>query len=238
MSKHLSFLLITAISLTLIAFAPLSTSAPLSPIEVRSATLQNPTVRIEPVESVVGVGETFTVSVMIDDADDLGGFQFDLLYATSVVTVANVTLGDFLGSTGRPASPVSPIIDNQTGMVSFGGWSLGSDPGPDGTGELAIVSLTAQGVGSSPLDLQNVMLLDTTAQPQEATAEDGVVVVSDAPTATPTATSTPSGTSTPTPTGTVVTSTPTSTLTPTATPTATPISSGQRIYLPLVLKGW
>ena len=229
--KYLSFFLIAAISLISVTFAPFGGNTPLGPIEVQSATLQNPTVRIDPIESVVDVGETFTITVMIDEASDLGAFQFDLLYTTTIVTVADVTMGGFLGSTGRPDSPVAPIIDNQTGVVSFGGWSLGTDPGPDGTGELAIVSLTAQGSGSSPLDLQNIMLLDTAVQSQEATVEDGTVVVSDAPTPTPTATGTPTGTSTPTPTGTsVATSTPTSTTTPT--------SSGQRIYLPLVLKGW
>ena len=192
--KHLSFFLIATISLALIAFAPLGVSIPLAAVEARSATLQNPTVRIEPVESVVDVGETFTISVMIDDADDLGGFEFDLLYATAVVTVANVTLGDFLGSTGRPASPIGPIIDNQAGIVRFGGWTRDSAPGPDGTGELAIVSLTTQGMGISPLDLQNVMVVDTAVGPQEVTIEDGTVVVGGA--------------------------------------------SSQRIYLPLVLKGW
>ena len=245
--KHLSLLLIAAISVMLIAFAPLGGSASLAPIEVRNATLQNPTVRIEPVESAVGVGESFTVSVMIDDADDLGGFQFNLLYDTAVVTVADVTLGDFLGSTGRPASPIGPIIDNQAGMVSYAGWTLGSEPpGPDGTGELAIVSLTTLGVGISPLDLQKVTVLNTAAQSQEASIEDGTVVVSEALTVTPTATGTPTGTSTPTPTGTgAVTSTPTATRTATPMPTATAtltatptLSSQKQVYLPLVLKGW
>jgi len=169
------------ISLTLMAFAPFGGSTPLAPIEVQNVTLQNPTVRIEPAQSTAAVAESFTVSVMIDHADDLGGFQFDLLYATAVVTVANVTLGDFLGSTGRTASLVGPIIDNQAGMVSFGAWTLGSAPGPDGTGELAIVTLIAQGVGISTLDLQDVQALDTNAQHQTPTAEDGIVVVGDTP---------------------------------------------------------
>ncbi|MBM4466889.1 MAG: hypothetical protein FJ014_15285, partial [Chloroflexi bacterium] len=65
-----------------------------------AAAQQGPTVRIEPVQSTVTLGQSFTVSVMIDQASDLGGFQFDLRYVTTVVTVANVTLGSFLGSTG------------------------------------------------------------------------------------------------------------------------------------------
>ena len=239
--KYLSFFLIAAISLALIALAPLGVSMPLAAVEARNTTLQNPTVRIEPVESVVDAGETFTITVMIDEASDLGGFEFTLLFVTTTVTVDSVTLGNFLGSTGRSANPLGLIIDNQAGRGSFGAWTHGSAPGPDGTGELAIVRLTAQGAGISPLDLQNVMVLDTAVGHQEATIEDGTVVVGDAPTATstPTVTSTPTGISTPTPTSTSVATatTPTSTPISMATATATPTLSSQKIYLPLVLKG-
>ena len=192
--KHLSFFLIATISLALIAFAPLGVSIPPVAVEARSATLQNPTVRIEPVESVVDAGETFTITVMIDQASDLGGFGFVLFFVATTVTVDDMTLDDFLGSTGRTADSLGPIIDNQAGTVSFGAWTRGSAPGPDGTGELVSVRLTAQGAGISPLDLQNVMVLDTAVVSQEVTIEDGTVVVGGA--------------------------------------------SSQRIYLPLVLKGW
>ena len=182
MLKYLSLFLIAAFSLAWIAFAPLGGSMPLASVEAQNATLQNPTVRIDPSESFVDVGETFTITVMIDEADDLGGFEFALLYVTTIVTVDGVTLGDFLGSTGRTVSPVGPIIDNQAGRVRFGAWTLGSAPGPDGTGALAIVTLTTQGVGISPLDLQDVLVLPTAGGSQEATVEDGLVVVGNAPT--------------------------------------------------------
>jgi hypothetical protein len=157
--------------------------------------------------------------VMIDDADDLGGFEFALLFVTTTVKVDGVTLGDFLGSTGRTPWVVGSTIDNQAGRVRFGAFSyaVGSVPGPAGMGALVVVTLTTQGVGTSPLDLQNVMVLDTTGGHQTVTVEDGTVVAGGTPTSTPTATTTP---------------------TSTATPTATPTLSGPKIYLPLVLKGW
>jgi hypothetical protein len=195
----------------------------------RAYMSDTPTVRIEPVQSTVTVGESFTVSVMIDDASDLGAFEFDLLYLPATVIVDDVTLGDFLGSTGRTLIPVVPIIDNAAGKTSFGAATVGSAAGPNGTGELAIIALTAQSEGESLLDLQGVLLLDTRVNRQVATDEDGSVVVESAPTptSTPTATSTPTPTATPT-----ATSTSTVTPTPTPTPTATPY----RAYLPLVLK--
>ena len=207
MLKYLSLFVIAALALALIAFAPLDGSIPLAPVEAQNATLQNPTVRVDPAQSVVDVGETFTITVMIDEASNLGGFQFDLLYVTTTVTVDSVALGGFLGSTGRTVGLVGPIIDNQAGRVSFGAWTAGSAPGPNGTGALALITLTTQGAGISPLDLQGVLVLDTKAEHQTPTVEDGSVVAGGAPTPTPTptATSTPTGTTTPTPTTTTTT---------------------------------
>jgi len=143
-----------------------------------AAAQQDPTVRIDPAESVLGASQTFTASVMIDQADDLGGFEFTLLFITKTVTVDSVAVGDFPGSTGREVIPaVGPTIDNQAGQVSLGVVTVGSASGPSGTGALATVTLTTQDAGQSPLDLQDVVVLDTHAQRKTPIVEDGVVRV-------------------------------------------------------------
>ena len=203
--------LLAALLLALVAFSlpciPLDRSRAPAPAEAQDAALQHPTMRIDPAQSVVDVGETFTVTVMMDDASALGGFQFDLLYITTTVTVDDVTLGDFLGSTGRTIISLDPKIDNQKGRAIFGAFGYGYASGPDGTGALAIITLTAQGVGCSPLDLERILVLDTGSDQQTPTVEDGMVVAGGAPTptSTPTVISTPTGTTTPTPTGTTTT---------------------------------
>jgi len=115
---------------------------------------------------------------MVDEALDLGSFQFDLIYDPSVVWVDDVTLGEFLGSTGRSVVSLGPKVNNEAGKTTFGAFSFGDQPGPDGSGALALVRLKAVGLGSSPLDLQDVQLTDTKADPQTPTAEDGTVTVS------------------------------------------------------------
>ncbi|MBM4466887.1 MAG: hypothetical protein FJ014_15275 [Chloroflexi bacterium] len=178
--------LMTALILALIAFsplfAPLDMSTALAPVGAQDVVLQNPTVRIDPAQSLADVGQTFTTRVMIDQANDLGGFEFALFFVPATVTVDSVTVGDFLGSTGRTAGLLGPNIDNQTGRVNFGAWTLGSAPGPNGTGTLATITLTAQGAGISPLDLQDVRVLDTKARGKTPTVEDGLVVVGNVPT--------------------------------------------------------
>jgi hypothetical protein len=183
-------LLIAALALALMVFTPLAgltayglESSPVGALSSQHggsapcAVLQNPTVRIDPAESVVGPRKSFTVAVMIDQASNLGGFEFTLWFTPTTVTVGSVTLGDFLGSTGRTVIPVGPTINNQTGRASFGAASVGSAAGPDGTGSLATITLTAQDGGESPLDLQGVMVLDTHAQHQTTTVQDGTVRV-------------------------------------------------------------
>jgi len=154
------------------------TVASMSPSPDRAkASTQNPTVSLVPADSTVTVGSTFTVTVTIDEAVDLGAFQFDLYYPPSSVQVEAVTLGGFLASTGRTAASAGPKIDNATGLASFAGFSFGTPAGPNGSGALALVRLRAAGAGNSSLDLQNVQVLDTQVNPEVPIIEDGSVTV-------------------------------------------------------------
>jgi len=155
-------------------------AASLSPSPDRAkvgVSMQNPTVRLAPADSTVTAGSTFTVTVMIDEAVDLGAFQFDLHYSPASVQVEAITLGSFLASTGRTAASAGPGIDNGTGLASFAGFSFGTQPGPDGSGALALVRLRAVEAGTSLLDLDKVQVLDTQVNPQTPTVEDGSVTI-------------------------------------------------------------
>jgi hypothetical protein len=138
-------------------------------------------VSIDPADLTVAPGSSFTVTVWVEDVEDLGGFQFDLGYTPSVVHVDGIELGAFPGSTGRTWSPLGPNIDNGAGIAEFGGFSFGSQPGAEPTGELAIISLSAQGStgDKTQLDLGDVQIFDTEAASQTVTVEDGQVTLGD-----------------------------------------------------------
>ena len=180
------------------------------------------TVRIAPVVSHVDPLDTFDVEVWIDSAEDLGSFEFKMSYDPSVVHVQTAQLGDFLGSTGRTPVPLGPNIDNVAGTLQLGAFSFGSQPGANGSGIIAIVTLEAMGNGTSALHLYDTQVTDTPGQVQDVTTDDGSVVVgaavTETPTLTPTSTDTPTLTPTPS-------DTPTPTPTPTDTPTLTPTST-------------
>jgi len=198
-----------------------------------SAIAPQTRVRLEPADLVVSLHEAFALQVMIEEASDLGAFEFDLIYDPATLQVKEATLGDFLGSTGRSAVPIGPEVDNAEGRVTFGAISFGSGPGPSGMGILATITFIAQGEGSTALELREVQILDTAANVQEVTVEGGWVVARGAatPTSIPTATPVPTATATPVP-----ISTPQAVNTPTPTaiplPPPTPIGTSPAVKTP------
>lgn len=172
---------------------------------------------LQPAVTTTSLNAAVSVDVVITDAADLGAFEFTLAFAPAVVSVTDVQLGVFLGSSGRPAYALGPHIDNNAGTVSFGGYTLGASPaGPNGAGVLATITFHALSVGSSNLTFTHSLVTDRLAAIQAVTTQPGQIIVSGA---TPTPTTPP--TSTPTPTD-EATATPTPSATFTATPSATP----------------
>ena len=149
-----------------------------------------PTVRVEPASLQVSPDETFVVRVVIEDVENLGGFQLALAYDPSLMAVEEAAVGDFLGSTGRNEIPVGPKIDNDGGSVVLGAATFGEAAGPNGSGPLATVTGRARGAGSAALRLEDVQVLNPAAGAIAVETVDGQLVVEEAgaaaePTETP-----------------------------------------------------
>jgi hypothetical protein len=184
------------------------------------------TLRISPVAQTIDSGMLTSVDIVVDNAFNLGTFQFTLSFDGALVAYQSVTNGPFLGSTGRQAVCQPPAVG--PGSVMFICNTIGaSPPGPNGTGVLLTVGLLGLLGGTSPLHLSDPLVGDISGAAElPVVLQDGSITVNGpTPTATPTRTSTvtPTGTPTVTPTRTpTVTPTATPTRTPTMTPTATP----------------
>jgi hypothetical protein len=140
-------------------------AAPLAPAQLPEAeALANPTIRFDPSASTVPPGATFVVNVVVDNAADLGGVQFTMTFDPAVVKVQNVALGSFLGSTGRTVGAVGPVTPT-VGTCEFGGFSYGAAAGPNGTGNVASLTLQAVALGSSNLTFTAAQLTDTQWNP-------------------------------------------------------------------------
>lgn len=153
--------------------------------ETEKSVLQDGVVRVEPAVTVVENGETFRVYVMIDDAVNLGGFQFVIDYDPAIIEVPKqpnpMVLGAFLGSTGRTLTEFKNDIDPVTGVITYVVFTTGSDPGPNGDGVLAFVDLSARALGTTALDLREVEVADIGGTPQDISIGDGLVVVASSP---------------------------------------------------------
>ncbi|MFQ5855699.1 MAG: cohesin domain-containing protein [Anaerolineae bacterium] len=158
----------------LLAFVALAMS-----ISLAWSQSQKPAVRIQPASLQVSAGNTFQLTVEIHDVVNLGAFQFDLTYDSTIVQVDSIALGDFPGRTGRSVNPLGPRIE--AGKAVYGAFSFGDTAGPDGSGPLGIVTLQAQAEGQTPVGLQNVQVIDVGGTHIPVSTEGGMVTVSGSP---------------------------------------------------------
>ena len=114
-------------------------------------------VSVEAPDAPVRVGEEVSVPIRIREGVDVKSFEFTLAYDPGVLQAEGADLGDFLAD----AFALEPIIDPLTGTIRFGAADLGLDAGATGDGVLAVVRFRVIGVGTSPLALTGVQLVDS-----------------------------------------------------------------------------
>ena len=113
----------------------------------------------------VAVGQSFPVQVRIDNAADLGAFEFRFVSDLTVATAAasSIQLGDFLGSTNRATGELR--LDQGSLGPMYGVYSYGAASGPSGSGLLATISVSAVGEGSTLLTLDDAQITDIEGAP-------------------------------------------------------------------------
>jgi hypothetical protein len=151
-----------------------------------TAPAVTPTLSLQPFSQTVGISQTFTISVVVSNATNLGAFEFTLSYSPTLVEVLTVTqpASNFLGSTGRTVTvpPAAPIISATVGTVSYAAFTTGSQTGVSGDGTLALVTMRAKAAGLSPLSFSNtlsnpLLLTDPTGSALGAQPTNAQVVV-------------------------------------------------------------
>ncbi len=140
----------------------------------------------------VTVGDDFSVVMIVEDADALGGWETVLAYDPAVVGSTALSAGGFLTAGGREAALLGPDGDPGSGQVALGGYSWdptgGIPHGVSGGGELARLDLHAVAVGQSVLALSDTATLlasvhATSVTPQYAEQHTALVNVYAAPSA-------------------------------------------------------
>jgi len=136
-------------------------------------------VTVEAAGNSVGIGDAFTVDILVDPATDIAGAQFNLSFDASVVTANSVTQGNLLVQGGAATCFTPGTIDNMAGTITNVAGAI-TTPGESvsQSGTFATVSFTA-GVaeGTSELDLSNVIVADKQGQSVAITVSPGSVTV-------------------------------------------------------------
>jgi len=137
-----------------------------------------PSVRLwlDPAQATVVLGHTVTLQLVVEGATNLGAFEVDLVRDAAVAEVQEVRLGEFLGSSGRNTMLLGPDRRHPA-WVTFAAFSYGHEPGPDGSGVLAWVTLRATGAGTTALTLQDIQITDTRANLVPATGRGATMTV-------------------------------------------------------------
>jgi len=118
-------------------------------------------VNIDPVTSQTSSGDTVTLNINGTGLIDLYSFQFDLQFQPGVLHANSVTAGSFLSAGGMTLF-LPGTMNNTTGSIQSTAGSLtGSTPGVSGDGTFAAVQFTGIAIGSSPITLSNVILLNS-----------------------------------------------------------------------------
>jgi len=130
-----------------------------------STAFADPILSIQPPSTSVTAGSTFAVDVNISNVSDLFAFQFDIGFTPFILAATAATEASFL-PTGGSTLFVPGTIDNTAGTITFNADTLiGAIPGVTGSGTLAVVDFKALIAGTSPINIANPLLLDSTLSP-------------------------------------------------------------------------
>lgn len=135
-------------------------------------------VLVSPATQTVDVGDNVTVNVLVYNATDLYGFQFNLNYDSSILEFKDTAEGTFLNENGAadtlylpPSNPSPGLIKN---VVCVRKGQIG---GVDGDGTMVTITFTALSTGTSPITMSGVQLSNSQVQATQFTTSDGEIVI-------------------------------------------------------------
>ena len=155
-----------------------------------SSTLQNPattaaaatvptgstTLSFEPTTISQPVGSTFDVNVSITGAQNVFSIPLQINYDPKLLQVLNVSNGGFLGKDEQPVALVFRA-DTAKGTLQITGTRPPKSGGVSGSGPVFVLTLLAQSVGESVLDISGASVLNPGMQASPVVGSDLLITV-------------------------------------------------------------
>jgi len=133
--------------------------ASLSLLTCLAATLATTKVSVSPSSITAYVNQDFSIDLVIGDVVDLYGWEFKLSWNPTLLSVVSVIECSFLKTGGNTF--FSHNENQDTGHMIVDCTLLGLVPGVNGDGILATITFHVKTSGECPLDLHDVLLLDS-----------------------------------------------------------------------------
>ena len=122
-----------------------------------------PTLRFEPADPQVGVGETVAVNIFVDNANQLFGLPLRFGFDPKLVRLADITKGTFLQGDGQDLI-FSKNIRNEVGQAAVNISRFPGTGGVDGAGLVVIVTIEGVAGGQMTLRVSPAGSRDATGQ--------------------------------------------------------------------------
>ncbi|MEA1945662.1 MAG: cohesin domain-containing protein, partial [Euryarchaeota archaeon] len=160
-----------------------------------------PVISVEPANTDVSEGGTFTVNVMVDpDGVDVRGVQYKLQFDSTLLNATDQSKGAFLSHDGVSTMNMVKKINNTIGIIEYGETRTEGETGVTAPGILATITFNAIESGVCSLTLDDVVMSDPDAtEIPDVSINGGRCTITSIETGIPTATEPPStGMATPT----------------------------------------
>jgi len=130
-------------------------------------------VSIAPASQEVFPEDTATTDVLVENVDNLYGFEFHITFDETLVEGVQVQPGDFLS----PDWILENTIDNDNGTIDYALSQLSPSEPVSGTGVLATITWRGKAVGTSPIHFTYVQLGAPGGISIPASTQDGEIMV-------------------------------------------------------------
>ncbi|MBN1761990.1 MAG: hypothetical protein JW878_02760 [Methanomicrobia archaeon] len=130
---------------------------------------QGASISVNPASVNAERGDTFTISITVDQAGaELYGAQYVLYYDQSILNATAQAQGTLLSQDGKTTTVVANVINNSLGKLEYAESRMGVPEGVTASGVLATVTFEVIGTsGTSHLVFSDVKLVDSDDPPNE-----------------------------------------------------------------------
>ncbi|MGH9732910.1 MAG: cohesin domain-containing protein, partial [Candidatus Acidiferrales bacterium] len=156
--------------------APAGASATASPTTGSAAAGAAASLRFQPANISLKPGDTMTVGLAIDNAQDLFSIPLLLKYDPAVIQIEDIRNGGFL-SGGTQEIAVVHQVDPQQGQAVVSATRRPNTPGISGTGTLLGIVIKAIAPGTSQLQVVQVNARDSQQKPLPITSGTATIQV-------------------------------------------------------------